>query len=946
VVRQTRQEMDQLIFEAGFGTAKLSQLGYIAARYYHWIIAGFTVAVILITALPIASPQVVALWLGAYLVYFAARQLMTETARKLFYRPAVQFLRAQLGILATALLIYHLGLRGQQTSLWLLFILVLQLTSKHCSTWVFLFTLVEVWGFLLALQLVTAAPSTFSDYLYTNSDVLTQCLWIGILAFILHYLIRNIDARNETIAGYELVNTLSSRIESLTDSDEKWKAVLETCLEVMQGHTASLWICDYKTQEIKLLAESSTHPSNTNCSTMVETTQDGAVSLTSDHVMAHVARTGTACYCVADTHQTTCQGGSEVRSPCLATFQDLHSLMVIPITDNSDSYPKTMALVCMDFHKSAPPSRLVLSDYQALLANMVHHIKPLFYYERHLQELTALWDIGHKVSRGLELNQVLGSILEETATTLGFEFATISLVDPDQRLIRTVKGINIPTEWIEMAVHHLDSDDIQADTVRTGKTEVIEGWDPRFDRRIWDRFDHQNLIRVFSPILTVDRRTRKEKVIGTVEAGYRKDSRRTIDEQQVDMLKAFINQASIAIEKAQLFERMEKRAEALTSLHKVAQAIGAARELPQLLEEIGRSAERILDADIVMLYRYDDEENSIQPPLIFGTVWGKQPLILKIKEEGVLAKIIKDKAPYYAPNAQGDPYLIERGADNRQGKRGVRRSFTQRQNIKSFAGVPLLSNGHIVGVMCVNYRKRHQFAEDEQQILELFAQQAAMAIKNAEINELAWQLAINEERSRLSRELHDSISQYLPSIKIMADSAKALLETNPQQARCWLDKIQQAAQAVLREMAISVFQLKPVALQDGISTGIATYAKWIKDCFRLDVETEMDLPKRLHPSLEEELYMVMREAITNSARHAQPSRVHVQIATQSDHIHFRVRDDGCGFDSKLLTDENCHGLRSMYERIWMIGGDLEIQTALGQGTLVEGKVPIRRYIDE
>lgn len=940
MIRQTRQEMDQLIFEAGFGTAKLSQLGYIAAKYYHWIIGGFTVTVILIVALPIASPQVVVLWIGAYLVYFAARQLMNERVRTLFYRPSVQFLRAQAAMLAIVLLIHYLGPKGQQTNLWLLFILALQLTSKHCPTWAFLVSVVEVWVILLALRLDTARPPNFSSgYLYANSDVFIQCLWIGILAFILHYLVRNIDARNDTIAGYELVNTLSSRLDPLTNSEEKWKAVLETCLKVVGGHTGSLWICDYKRQEIKLLAESSINLSNQNCSTMVETTQQKAISLTGDDVMAHVAHTGTACYCVADTNRATCKGGEELQLKCPAVFPGIHSLMVIPIADSSGLHARTMALLCVDFHKSSPPPQQVVSDYQNLLSNMVHHIKPLFYYEKHLRELTALQTIGRKASRELELNRVLDSVLEATVTTLGFEFATISLVDGDQELIKTVRGINVPTEWIDMAVHHLDSDDIQADIVRTGKTEVIEGWDSRFDRRIWERFGHKDMIRVFAPIVTVDRQTRKEKVIGTVEAGYRKDNRSTIDEQQVDILKAFINQASIAIEKAQLFERMEKRAEALTSLHKVGQAIGAARELPHLLEEIGRSAERILGADIVMLYRYDDEENRVQPPLIFGTVWGKRSLSLKIKEEGILAKIIKDKAPYYAPNALENPYLTERLVDNTQDKRVVHRSFTQRQNIKSFAGVPLLSNGHIVGVMCVNYRKRHQFAEDEQQILELFAQQAAMAIKNAEINELARQLAINEERSRLSRELHDSISQYLPSIVLMADNAGALLETRPQQAWCWLEKIQRAAQAVIKAMVFNVFQLKPVRLEDGIGAGIAAYAQMIRDCFGLQVEMEIDLPERLQPSLEEGIYIVVREAITNSARHAQAHHVYVQITSEKGHVYFQVRDDGCGFDPKLQTHKHCHGLTNMRERIRVIGGNLKIRTAPGQGTLVEGRVP-------
>jgi signal transduction histidine kinase len=947
VIKQTRQEMDQLIFGAGFGTARLSWLGYTAAKYYHWIVAGFTVAVILMAALPISSPEVLAVWLGAYLIYFAARQLMNRRARTLFYKPLVQFFRVQLAIIATCLLILHLGSKGQQTSLWLLFILALQMSSKHCPTWVFLVTVGEVWIALWALRLTTTGGLSFSpSNLYTHLEVLIQCWWIGILAFILHYLVRNIDARNETIAGYELVNTISSRLDPLTDSGEKWKAVLDTCLEVVGGHIGSLWICDHKRGEIKLLATSGASLPHQNCATTVNAPQQGAISLTNDDVMAYAARTARACYWVADENRVTCQESKELQLGCSIAFRDIHSLMVIPIADSSTSHPRALALLCVGFHKSSPPPRLVLSDYQTLLTNMIHHIRPLFYYERTLQELTALQTIGRQVSRGLELNEVLDSILGVIVNTLGFEFATISLVNEDQRLIRTVRGFNIPEEWIEIAVHHLDSEDIQADVVRTGKTEIIEGWDPRFDRRIWQRFGHQEMIRVFAPILIVDRGTRRERVIGTVEAGYRKANRNTIDNQQVTMLQAFINQASIAIEKAQLFQRMEKRAEALTSLHRVGQAIGAARQLPQVLGEIGRSAEQVLGADIVMLYRYDEEGHCVQTPVVFGTVWGKSPLSLSIKKEGILAKIIRDKTPYYAPDALDDPYLTERRENSAEGRRLRHRSFTQRQNIKSFAGVPLLSNGHIVGVMCVNYRKRHQFAEDEQQILELFGQQAAIAIKNAETNELARQLAINEERSRLSRELHDSISQYLPSINLMTYNAKALLEKRPQQALCWLEKVHKAADAVLKEMSFNVFRLKPVALKDGIDSAIATYARLINDCFELPVEVEIDLPTRLRPPLEEAVYMVIREATTNSARHSQAQRVHVKVACHNDLVCFQVRDDGCGFNPKLVASRQCHGLTNMRERINAVGGNLEIRTAPGEGTLVKGEAPSGRHTNE
>lgn len=946
MIGQTRQEMDKLILSAGFGAAKMSSLGYTIAKYYHWILAAFTVAVILLEMLPLVQAGTVALWIGLYLIYFAARQLMGERARTLFYQPEVQLLRAQLGVLVVSFLIYSLGRAGASTTLWLLFVLVLQAVSKHCRSWAYVLMLVESWLAILLLAILALGSALWTAPTFT-AEVAVPCLWLGILSFIIHYLIRNVDVRTETIARYELVNTLSGRLESLENPDAKWQAVLQTCVQVVQGRSGTLWFCDYNTQTLRLVVEYNERAPLAGDVAGAHAALETSASLASDHLLAQVARNGKPCYYVTDGQRAIWQDQSEIRVQRPQAFQNLYSVMSIPITDDGTSPTRqTLAVLCVGFERSAPPRQTLLTSYQTLLSNMVHYIKPILHYERTVQELKALQQIGSKASRAVELNQVLESILHEIVATLGFEFATVSLVDENEQLIRTVKGINVPDEWIETAVHPLHGRSIRADIVHTGKTEVIEEWDDRFDRRIWERFDHKNAVRVFSPIVTFEHDAHQEKVIGTVEAGYWKATRSVIDEQQLAMLQSFITQAAIAIEKAQLFERMNRRNQALTSLHRVGQSIGVARALPQVLQEIGVNAERVLGADIVMLYRYNEEEHRLQSPLITGTVWGNRPLSLDIKEDGVLAKIIREKASHLASDALADPYLTDYARPSGYPKSVRYRSFTQRQNIKSFAGVPLLANGHIVGVMCVNYRKRHQFANDEQQILELFAQQAAIAIKNAEVNELTHELAAREERSRLSRELHDSISQYLPAISLMADNARALLIRDPARAQDWLDKIQLAAHAASSKVDFAVFQLRSVGLKDSLPTDMGELSQLVDECFGLEVELDIRLTCAIPPSIEEAVYLIVKEALINSARHAHARQACIKIALQHGSIYFWVRDDGCGFDSEKVDERHSHGITSMRERTKMLGGRLHIGPTGSGGTIVVGQLPLGRNTDE
>lgn len=946
MIGQTRQETDQLIFGAGVGAAKMSRPGYAVARYYHWIVAAFTCAVVLLEMIPIAAPRTIALWIGLYLLYFTLRQLMSERVRLIFYRPEFQLLRAQVSVIVVSLLIASLGPAGTATTLLLLFVLMLQAVSKHCRSWAYLITLAETWLALLLLAAHSLGQDLFSMQAFT-AEVAVPCLWITVLSFMIHYLVRNVDARTDTIARYEMINALSSKLESLTDSDAKWRAALQTCVQVVQGYSGSLWFCDYNTQTLRLVAEHCDRGKTNKADTKLDTSPESCVSLRDNHVLSNVARDGQPSYCILASQEATCQGEIALRQACPQVFQDLYSMMTIPIADgtNSDT-TRTMAVLCVGFKRSAPPRSTLLDAYQTMLMNMVHYIKPVLHYERVVQELKALQQIGGKALRGSNLDEVLKSILEETVNTLGFEFATISLVDEDERLIRTTKGIHVPERWIAMAIHPLDGNDIQADIIRTGKTEVIEAWDDRFDRRIWRKFGHKNAIRVFAPIKVYEHDSDQQRVIGTIEAGYWRESRAVIDDQQLAMLQSFITQAAVAIEKAQLFERMEQRNRALTSLHSVSQAISTARSLPQVLQEIGVSAEKVLGAQIVMLYRYNEENHRLEPPLISGTVWGKRPLNLDIKEDSILARIIRDKVPYYSSDALTDPYLTDYARPTAQAAGTKYRNFTQRQDIKSFAGVPLLANGHIVGVMCVNYRKRHRFARDEQQIVELFAQQAAIAIKNAEVNALNQELAVREERARLSRELHDSLAQDLPAICLMIDNVESLLPESPDRARYWLHRIRQTAEAARKKVSFSVFQLGSVGLQEGLRVDMASLCELIEECYGLQVDTDVDMPAMLHPTIENTVYLVVREALINAARHAHACLACVKIGVRNEYLYFWVRDDGCGFDTTLIDTRGSHGLNSMRDRIRMLGGRLHVGPNDRGGTLVVGQLPIGRDTDD
>ena len=134
----------------------------------------------------------------------------------------------------------------------------------------------------------------------------------------------------------------------------------------------------------------------------------------------------------------------------------------------------------------------------------------------------------------------------------------LDLVDEEAGVVRAVRGLNISEQQLANSVQPLDSPDIMADIIRTSKTEIIEGWDPRFNREMFEREGHADLARIFTPLSV------RGKNIGLVEAGYHKARRARIEEDEVRMLQAFVAQAAIAIDNARLFAQMNRALEELT----------------------------------------------------------------------------------------------------------------------------------------------------------------------------------------------------------------------------------------------------------------------------------------------------------------------------------------------------------------------------------------------
>lgn len=925
-----------------YGRAIASRFARYSARYYRVIIAVLVVTLLVLEAAraPLFPKALTAGGVLLYAIYVGGRLLLPSRCMPRYYTGRVQFARAQAGILSLTVLLGGYAISRQSTSLWLLYLLAVTIIGEHCHTPELLLSVGEIALLLIGLGYVGSGLSlavylSFSPALVTAS---LQAIVILLLAFLLHYMVRNVEARDTSIARYrKMLDALVFNIRSLHDPQAARALVLNICQTMCAARCCSIWSLDPQAGRLVLAACTSGDGGHLDCPAVDNHAPIGfSISLDDDRLPACVANTGQPHFASrADNPPRHLADALPAPRPFLP-----HARLEvgIPIPDFQPHQAVSLAVMCLAFE--CPMKHEEMRQKYDVISELARYMTPILYHASLLEQYQALQQLARTVTYSLNRDRVLDTLLELVTSVFGFDFATVSLMDEVQGVIRSVRGRNVPDEWIAMAVHPLDSNDIQADIIRTGRTEILTGWDDRFDRRIWERFGHQDMVRVFVPMVTADPATGQEKHIGMLEAGYRKGKRECITWEQVNLLSPFVDQAAIAVVNARLYAQKQSTAEALTALHHGGQAIQSAVWQPRrLLEQIGSSAEQVLGADIVLLFGYEEGRHQVELLFIGGDVRGKGEPSPRLDEGNILDAIIRERRPFYYPDAQREPLLV--GYGGADGQR--RRTFTQRQDVVSFAGVPLLSGEELLGIMCVNYRSRHCFLEDERRIIELFAQQAATALQGVHLREQDHKLTVAQERTVFSRELHHSVSHDLFATALKARTALHHLGTQDGRVARELRDILDIAESANRQLGyllseFSVPDLHDQDFRDVLRETAERIRRYYDIKVRCEGSGEADIPPRIHFALSR----IIKEALNNVIRHAHCRHVTISYTLCQEEIALEIADDGVGFDlERVLHREDKFGIKNMQDYARDLGGHLEPHSAAGHGTRIVVRVPLQ-----
>jgi len=404
--------------------------------------------------------------------------------------------------------------------------------------------------------------------------------------------------------------------------------------------------------------------------------------------------------------------------------------------------------------------------------------------------------------------------------------------------------------------------------------------------------------------------------------------------RQVELLATFANQAAISLDNARLYGELHGRLEEMVGLQRLGTLLLEEHDFDRVLQSICQQLQRLTDAGGVGLALLEEDPRYLE----MRTVVGPSADVLRgarIPTEGSFAaEALRTNRSQRSDDAQNDP-------------RGYKKSLIL-GNTQTILSVPMKTRQRTVGVLSV-YNKEGEggFTDRDAELATFFANQAAAAIENARLYEQTREYAVVEERNRLARELHDSVTQSLFSVTLLSEAALSLLDRDPAKARERLERANELAQGALAEMRALIFQLRPMTLQEeGLLSAVKKHLSALHSRHGRVVELQVTGSERRLPApVEDAAFGIVQESLNNVVKHANAPRTQVQLQFDAHSLVVTTVDNGVGFDPGAPRPTPTLGMSSMRERAEGIGGRLTVESELGRGTRVTADLPIDNAVE-
>ena len=382
-----------------------------------------------------------------------------------------------------------------------------------------------------------------------------------------------------------------------------------------------------------------------------------------------------------------------------------------------------------------------------------------------------------------------------------------------------------------------------------------------------------------------------------------------------------------------LEESFSEGTRALTALYKIVMAANQVESLELLLDEALLRAMDALNSNTGIVVVFEDGWQDTDPfraRVIVERSRGpdmphKQGSWLK--ESALLAQLVELSEPLLIPDISQDARIP------------LKMHVLDGQLLLA----PMRIEDHTQGVVVLMRPTGSASNHGEMAVLSSVTNQIGAAVHQLELRKQAQQGKLLAERERLSRDLHDTITQSLYGLAALAEAGDAQLESGDlQTARHTFKRIGQTTRQALREMRLFIHELHPGILeQNGLVAALQLRLAAVEGRADTQVRLVAEEPLELPKDLESALYRIALEALNNSMRHADAGKVTVLLRREHNEVLLEVADDGCGFDPEQHANGGM-GLDNMRLYASEIGARLQVNSALAQGTTIRVAVPGER----
>ncbi len=369
-------------------------------------------------------------------------------------------------------------------------------------------------------------------------------------------------------------------------------------------------------------------------------------------------------------------------------------------------------------------------------------------------------------------------------------------------------------------------------------------------------------------------------------------------------------------------QEIERRREVAEGLREILTILNSNRSLKESLDAIILQIVRLMDARVVIIFRFEEEEYpSVVATNLHPNFEQRHVQPLPPMPDWLVQPLLKGRVfslPDLVVQRQTDPELAG--------------SFFG--HYSALLATPVFVNDKVDGGLVLLYSWAREFSEEDIQMATSFSNHTALAIANAQLRSQAEESAVSAERSRLARDLHDAVTQTLFATSLIAEVLPRLWQRNPEAGMQKVDEIRELTRGALAEMRTLLMELRPTALMD---VPLSDLLQQLSEAFTgrarvpvsLDVSKEVVLPSNVKIGF----YRIAQEALNNIQKHSRASQVEIRMVQQDGQVELMIRDNGVGFDPQRKLPDH-FGLGIMEERAQSVDAQFALESQPGEGTTI------------